>query len=320
MVGNPSDYNYTWIPNIGTPNTIGNQRNDLPFGGYQVIIQSTTVNTCIDSTYLLIENMDGPDADDVMTTPATCHLADGSATILPANFIYDWENGFTGNTRTDLTAGTHFVTITDPVDSTCQNALMIVIEEDNPLEATVSVNQLPDCGQSNGSVTIGVTGGSGNYSFSWAGGTDTNNTLASGMNTVTITDQAGAGCELVYDFVLTDNVPQGNVTITDTLEISCAGATDGGVAFTVVYDTGFNAPADTIITDGVQNYQNGNLPPGDYCIVITDAANCTAGGGCFTVEETTPLVLDFTVIPDCNMGGSIDLEVQGGTPLSLRLG
>ena len=314
VAGNASDYTYTWIPNIGTPSTIGNQRDDLPFGGYQINIQSTTVSTCLDSAFLLIENMDGPDASDLVTTPATCSAADGSTTILPANFIYDWENGFTGNTRSDLTAGTHFVTITDPADTTCQNAMMIVIEENNPLTASVTVNQLPDCGDSNGSVTITVAGGSGSYAYSWAGGTDTNNSLASGMNTVTITDLGGAGCELIYDFVLTDNVPQGNVMITDTLEISCAGATDGGIAFDVIYDAGFNAPADTIITDGVQTYANNNLPPGDYCIVITDAAGCTAGGACFTVVETTPLVLDFTVIPDCNMGGSIDLEVQGGTP------
>jgi len=83
---------------------------------------------------------------------------------------------------------------------------------------------------------------------------------------------------------------------------------------TVNYDMAFSGPADTIITNGFGEYQNGSLPAGDYCMIITDSNDCVAGSSCFTIESATTLELNFTVIPDCNMGGVIELDVQGGTP------
>jgi len=39
MVGNESDFTYSWLPNFGTPNATGNERVDLPAGNYVVIVR-----------------------------------------------------------------------------------------------------------------------------------------------------------------------------------------------------------------------------------------------------------------------------------------
>ena len=313
LYNDPANYTFTWSPNIGTPDSLGNGRTDLPFGGYEVTIQNNMNPLCSETVYLLIQNYDGPNAT-AMTSPATCASADGTATLMPDSLNFLWADNSTDSARNDLTAGVHFVTITNPATPNCPNAIMVTVGEENPLEAIATIDQAPDCGVSNGQVTLTVTGGSGNYNFSWDSGVATGTNLPSGMHTVTITDTAGDGCELVYNFVLTDNVPAATVVITDTIETSCTGVADGEILFTINYDMAFATPADTIITNGFEEFENGSLPAGDYCMIITDANGCVAGEGCFTIESAETLELNFTVIPDCNMGGVIELEVQGGTP------
>ena len=268
---------------------------------------------CTEIVNVLIQNSDGPSAT-ALTTPATCLLANGTATLSPDSLNFLWEDNSTDSSRNDLTAGIHFVTVTDPANPNCPNAIMITIDEINPLDASLTINQAPDCGDSNGSATINVTGGSGTYSFSWDTGVATGTNLSSGFYSVTITDLDSTGCELVYDFILTDNVPSANITIDSVSTTSCTGLADGQVDFTIEFDSAFVQPADTIITDGFEEFDNGNLPAGEYCIIISDANDCVAGEACFTIESAETLELNFTVIPDCNMGGVIELEVQGGTP------
>jgi len=181
-------------------------RDSLPFGGYTVLIQNISNPTCLDSVHLIIQNLDGPDAT-AMTTAASCGQADGTAILSPDTLNYIWEDNSTDIQRTDLTAGVYFVTVTNPAAPTCPNVILVTVDENNTLAATLTINQIPDCGISNGEATINVTGGSGNYSYSWDSGVATSTNLASGVYEVTITDLAAPDCELVYIFALTDNVP-----------------------------------------------------------------------------------------------------------------
>ncbi|MFT6320218.1 MAG: gliding motility-associated-like protein, partial [Granulosicoccus sp.] len=313
LVDDPNNYTFTWNPDVGSPIGVGNVRMDLPFGGYEIAIQDNNSSTCTDTVYLIIQNSDGPIATGT-TTPATCILPNGSAILIPDTLDFLWEDNSTDAVRNDLTAGVHFVTITDPANPGCPNVIEVMIEEQNPLVASLTVNQAPDCGVANGSATINVTGGSGNYSYSWASGIDTAINLGSGFYSVTITDLDSTMCELVYDFVLADNVPAAVILITEVIGTSCIGVENGSVVFTVNFDPSFNAPADTIITNGFQNFENGNFAAGDYCLIISDSSGCVAGQSCFTIASTETLEINFTVNPDCDLGGTITSGIQGGTP------
>lgn len=312
---NPADYAFNWTPDLGTPQADGETRIDLPFGGYNIDIVSNADANCTTTTFALIENSDGPQAN-AFTTNATCNAPDGTATLTPLNFTYEWSNdGFVGSSRTDLTSGVYFVTITDSADPTCQNAIAVVIGEDNPLEATATIIDQPDCGVPNGSASIAVTGGSGTYTYTWPDGLmgDTRNDLAGGIYLVTIVDQDVTGCELPFIFIITDDVPQGDVTINEVNDISCFGLVDGGVEYDVVYDPLFTLPADTMISNGTSMFTNGALPAGSYCIQINDGNGCVAGGDCFTIEEPEPLMLQIATEPDCNGNGILAVSATGGT-------
>lgn len=313
LEGDESNYNYVWTPDLGTANAVGNARTGLPAGGYSVVISEVGDPSCSEVVEIVLTNSDGPTAI-ATTTPATCAASNGTATLTPANFNYQWQGSLgTGATQNSLTAGTYFVTVTHPAFPDCPGIIQVEIEEENDLAADVVVDIQPDCHFANGQVTVNATGGSGTYNYSFASGTNTQSGLAAGTHVVTITDASGSGCSIEVPFVLTNNVPAGTVTINNENSISCEGQNDGRVDFTVVYDPAFNAPADTIITDGDNVYENGNLPPGDYCIVIQDEGGCVAGGGCFTVEEPESIDLHFNVTPDCGTPGSIDLTINNGT-------
>ncbi|MEL6868073.1 MAG: SprB repeat-containing protein, partial [Bacteroidota bacterium] len=158
----------------------------------------------------------------------------------------------------------------------------------------------------------------GDYSYAWPDGliTTTANRagLAAGVYSVTITDNASAAaCELVYLFALNNDAPLVDVAIQDTLHLSCFGGNDGGVNASVLYGLGYNFPADTLITDGTNNYSNGFLEAGDYCLLIRDANGCINGSACFNLTAPDSLGLHFVVTPSCDLDGTIDLTVSGGT-------
>ena len=64
LMGNESDYTFTWIPDFGTPTSIiDNARNDLPTGDYIVIMNYQGQADCEDKVELTIE-------DDCTTPPS----------------------------------------------------------------------------------------------------------------------------------------------------------------------------------------------------------------------------------------------------------
>ncbi|MEM9919241.1 MAG: gliding motility-associated C-terminal domain-containing protein, partial [Bacteroidota bacterium] len=316
LLEDESNYQYNWTPDLGNIVGAGNSRIDLPFGAYQIEIIDLSDGSCRTSIEVALQNSDGPQAT-ATTTAATCRLADGTASLDPAGFTYDWPDGQAGAVRTDLQAGTYFVTLSDPSAADCPNVLEVLIEEDSPLTATTTVNTAPDCNQANGSVEIEVMGGSGDYTFEWGDGlvsTDSVRTgLAGGVHLVTITDNDPSGCQLTYTFALNNANPSATVTPIDTIDVRCPGGADGAYQYTVAYDPSFSGPADTIITNGIDTFPADALPAGTYCLMIVDANNCIAGSSCFDIAEPDSILLHFVLTPACNSDATIDLSVIGGT-------
>ncbi len=313
ITGTASDYSYNWTPDVGTAIGAGETRTNLPFGGYEVQIVSNEDANCTTDAFVFISNEDGPMAN-VSSTPATCNAADGTASLTPANYNYTWADGNTNASRTDLGSGVYFVTFSDPAETDCQNVIMVLVQEDNPLEAVANISDQPDCGSSNGVAEVIPSGGSGNYSYLWTDGSTNpfRNDLASGVHAVTITDN-DLGCDLPFLFVLIDDVPPSTFTIDQINNISCNGLSDGGVDFSIVYDAAFTAEADTILTDGFSTYVNGELSAGTYCFEIRDGNDCVSGGDCFTITEPDELFAMIETSPDCGGTGSFAVTPVGGT-------
>ncbi len=313
LVGAESDFSYQWTPDVSNSNVGEN----LTSGVYTVVIRNNSSPDCpaITETFS-VANSNGPMVEIISTTPATCNQANGTATISPFGLVYTWCNGETGNNATALMAGECFVTVTDTINN-CTDVITVFIDTNNPLNAEIQIENQPDCNQANGAITAIGSNGSTNYSYAWMDGfTDASRTnLPAGLYTVTVTDNGPTGCTRVASTVLTDNVPQANIIFNSPVTTTCVGADDGMADFDVMTEPGFAQPAFVTITDIAGNTAtNGNLAPGDYCIVVTDLNGCLAGGTCFTVSEIPQIDLDVAVLPEgCSPDGSITLtDVRGG--------
>ena len=212
MVGNPFDYNYVWVPNVSsTLNATG-----LAAGTYEITVSHKDDASCNIVMTGVVGNIDAPSAT-ATATAANCDLNNGTATLLPANLNYSWYDGSTASTRNDLAAGTYGVTVYD-TDANCFNVVDVTIDDNNPLVAEPVLIVQPSCGDSNGSVTIDVTGGSGSYTYSWGAG-PTRDQLTAGSYNITVTDTQN-GCQDEVHFVLVDNVAGANVIANDVSAVS----------------------------------------------------------------------------------------------------
>ncbi|MEM9920414.1 MAG: SprB repeat-containing protein, partial [Bacteroidota bacterium] len=313
VAGDPNAFEYSWSPNVS--NTF--EANNIGPGTYSVTITDPKDPTvCNLVEVFTVGTVDGPQVEIVQTTPATCKESNGTATLSPMNFQYDWCNGATGFNVTNLAAGECQVTVTDPATG-CISVIEVVIDEVNPLTGTAQVDTKPDCGLSNGSVTILPAGGSNNYSYAWSDGGSgaTRNDLASGAYEVTIVDQGPTGCETIVPFVLTDDVPGADVEVEAVVFTTCPNETDATAVFTVTPSAGFSGTPVVTIEDAAGNvYTNGKLGPGIYFIIVRDANNCLAGGASFEVREPSQLDVDVAIIAkSCLENGSISLDISGGT-------
>ncbi len=308
-----ADYTFEWTPNAGVFGDSASIRTDLPPGDYEVLVQKGSDPDCAFGLNITIQNEDTLLAT-VATTPSVCNEPPtGTVTLFPAGYVYTWSDGFVGSTRDSLFASVYEIGFIDPNNPNCIGNILATVEEINSLTTELLVNTLPGCGLANGSVTINVNGGSGDYSYSWDSETDTNNGLAAGEYQVEIIDEA-VGCLLVVHFSLEEpEASEALVTITDTMQASCIGTMDGAIQFTVEAAEGFNFPMDTLIISGEDEFENGALPEGNYCLEIRDANDCIAGQACFTIQSSEPIHLSFETTKACADTGTIDLSILGGT-------
>ena len=92
------------------------------------------------------------------------------------------------------------------------------------------------------------------------------------------------GCTTEVNLFLTENTAEANVDLAP-LELACFDGTNGTIAYTIDYDPGFVYPStETIVNEFGAPVENGDLSIGSYCIIITDANGCVAGGTCFRCD------------------------------------
>ena len=307
LEGDVGDYIYNWNPNVSN----SNEAISLPAGTYTVQIQSIG-EPCEVETTIIVANTDINYSINAQTTEASCGLANGSATLSPPTYLYDWSDGGNGAIRNELLAGTYQVTVSE-AGNNCFDILEVNIDENSTLSATANILSEPTCGLNNGNVRLTVSGGSGSYDYSW-GGSNQRNDLAAGNYNVIISDSQ-SGCNTALNFSLSNNVVGANINLTNQVFITCAGAADGNVTYSVDYEPGFLQPARVEILDNNgTSHTNGNLSAGNYCVVVYDGNDCIAEQTCFVVLEPLPVRASVDVInAGCSEGGSVTVNVNGGS-------
>lgn len=244
------------------------------------------------------------------------------ATVTGGSGDYDaaWDTGAT-STCIDVTeSGDYCVTITD--SNGCTETMCITIDAFSQIELT-SATEATTCGECNGSITLGITGGQGNYSIDWTGaGTVDDNivqtNLCNGTYDVTVSDNGGCSTSLTIEVEEGPN-PFIQAIATNPL---CYGSNDGSITAVLSNGNGEIAFSWTYNDDP---YEGGldleDLAPGVYEISWSDEANCT-GSQSYTLTEPEELIIEaelslyeggFNVSVNGGSDGAIDLTVEGGT-------
>ncbi|KAF2325774.1 SprB repeat-containing protein, partial [Flavobacterium daemonense] len=167
VTGGTGAYSYSWSPSGGTSATaIG-----LAAGKYTVTI--TDANLCTTTQSFTITEPDALVATADSQTNIACHGdKTGSATVGVTGgtgaYSYSWSpSGGISATATGLGAGKYTVTVTDA--NLCTTTQSFTITEPDALVASADAQTNIAChGDKTGSATVGVTGGTGAYSYSWS--------------------------------------------------------------------------------------------------------------------------------------------------------
>jgi trimeric autotransporter adhesin len=240
------------------------------------------------------------------TGSATVTASGGSGTL-----SYAWSSGGTTSTETGLVAGTYTCTITDSLS--CVTTQTVTITEPAALViATTSLNA-PLCnGDSTGSITISISGGTPGYTIAWSSGGNglTESNLTAGVYTATVTDTNG--CVITY----TDTLVEPPVIISTLVFINnptTCGGTDGIIDISV---SGGNPSYSFLWSNGPTTEDISGLAAGVYTCVTTDNSGCTSTIT-VTLSDPNPPVLTFSITPSviCESDASITLTASpaGGT-------
>ena len=213
---------------------------------------------------------------------------------------------------TDLLPGSYDVALID--GNGCIENLTIDIGQIGGLSPEVIGVFAVDCaGNENGIIQVNATGGSGSFTFSIDGESNTNGNfsgLAGGEYEVEIND--GSVCSAM----ITLEVPEPEMIELEEVNnemVTCHGGSDGAIA--VMLDGGV-APYEYNL-DGEQNSTGlfDGLLAGAYSMEILDNNNCPFTYD-FTIDEPDPLTAEDDIIDVActgNNDGSVEIIADGGT-------
>ncbi len=307
--GGTMPYFYDW--NTGfTTLSISN----LSIGTYQVTI--TDNSTCTTTASFLLTEPDSLMVSVSQSANPSCNgLSDGTASVTTIGgtspYSYLWSNGQTTATVSNLTAGSHSITVSDT--NNCTEVITINTTAPIVLTASVSNTDSLSCtGLNDGSIQTTVSGGTPPYSYSWSNGASSANItgLTAGSYQATISDNNG--CTTTLQATVFEPI-QLSATATTLDSVSCFGLADGQAVlnvtggtfpYTYLWDSGHNGPLATSLTSGT------------HTATVTDFNGCTATTQTIVYELPGVGITSITADSVSCFGGQdgmISTTVSGGT-------
>jgi len=267
VTGN-SPFTYSWIPSGGNSAT----ENNLGAGNYSVEV--TDDNGCVTTESVTI-NEPTEISLTMSSTNTDCSIDNGIATVSASggtgSYTYLWSpTGGTTSSISNLSAGTYIVTVED--QNGCQKTDTVEIETVNgPVITVDSIEQVSCQGDSDGSISITVTGGNPGYNYSWTpsgGSSAVANNLTAGQYQVTVTDNAG--CSTTEDFTLNEPTP---ISLNEVVSNANCGQSNGSIQLNA---TGGTGQLTYDWSDGSLSGSDVNgLTSGTYSVEVTDENGCS---------------------------------------------
>ncbi|MFD2602072.1 T9SS type B sorting domain-containing protein [Flavobacterium suzhouense] len=300
---------------------------NLTPGNYTITVKNTAGCTSQTGTITINTTPSAPAIATVTTAHPTCLLPTGSITVtapIAAGTTYSID-GITyqsGTTFTNLTPGSYTITVKNAAGCTSVTSpININTAPGAPATATTTQTQ-PTCSTTTGSITI-ISPLATDLTYSIDGITYQTGTAFTNLipGTYTVTVKNAAGCTSVTTPITINVAPDAPaVANTTTVQPDCITPTGSIIVNTPV------AADLTYSIDGI-TYQTGvtftNLAPGNYTIVVKNAAGCTSETATIsinTVPNAPELPTVTTVQPSCAQPiGSIIVNTPVGADLTYSI-
>lgn len=318
-LGGTAPFTYQWYREDNGIKTLVGNTNPVGVGNGTYSVVVTDANGC-----MVGSNLAGTQPNlvyvkspvsftyDLITTPANC--TNGSIVIEniaggKQPFSFQWSNGATSQSLTNLMSGNFQMTITD-----ADGCYDVEYEAYVPQAYDIPVNITstpPTCSNNDGSAIAFVSGGKAPYTYNWSNGASTQqiDQLVSGSYLLNVTDADGCFgsgyaflapispviVSIEYNKASSCSQPTGSA------KISVSGGTP---PYTISWNT-FPQQSGALLQ---------NVPSGVYNFTVHDDAGCIRTGNVMIAPESV-LSAGLSVSgADCNASnGSISLSVTGGT-------
>ncbi|RZS93569.1 SprB repeat-containing protein [Aquimarina brevivitae] len=217
-------------------------------------------------------------------------------------------------------AGSYTFVVIDANGNTA--SLATVVSQPSQLVVNHSVNNVLCHGDKTGAIDLAVSGGTGNYTYTWSTGATTQDISNLGNGNYSVTVKDGNQCQKTLNFTITQ--PSNPIRITNSTIVSATGfgLTNGSVEVSVTGGTppysydwfDINGTSYTSSTN-----QLVNIGAGKYQVRITDANNCSLQSAVYQVTQPDKLIIDEveeTPILCYGETGSIRVKPKGGVKIN----
>lgn len=302
VTGGTPSYNYLWSGGQVSPSL-----SNLASGAYQLTVSDQ--NGCYADSTIIVSNIGGPLATLTIGNNNCNGQSNGSITVNAtsgiAPYTYNWSNGASSSSISNLAAGNYTVTITDAAGCIAVRSGTI----NQPSELQVQTYHVDaSCGINNGQAGVLAAGGVGPYTYLWSTGSTQQQlqNLPHGVYSITVTD---ANSCFVDVNIVVDSLAPLDVTATIDAE-TCVGNNDGAINLNV--NSGV-APYTFTWSNGFATQNGTGLAPGNYNITVTDASGCVStlslmvpGASAITANASVIAIVCGT------KAGTIDITATGG--------
>ena len=283
----------------------------LSAGNYSVDI--TDANGCVGTQYFTITEP-APIVLSLTSVDAGCGSLFGEATVSPTGgtgaYSYLWNdaNAQTTSTATGLGTGNYSVMVTDA--NNCHASGSVDVNGGLPVTATISSTPAT-CLATDGSVTVVVSGGSGDFTYSWtpnvsAGASATG--LTAGVYDVVVTDNI-TGCVIPLSTIV-NNTSGITASISSSTDATCQNSEDGTAC--VVGSGGLLPYTYAWMPNGDTTNCVSNLSPGTYSVMVTDYTGCSAYASVTIGYANAAPVVDLGPDSVACIGTTVTLDAGAG--------
>jgi large repetitive protein len=298
--GGNGGFTYAWSPSTSTTTNA----TALAAGWHYVTV--TDLNGCFTIDSIQVTEPTGLTLTTTQINVGCFGQATGSATVIATGgvigngYTYQWDAA-TGNqisqTATNLPAGAYSVIVTDANGCT-QTISVNITQPASGVDITaISTTQVSCFGGSNGTATVQVTGGAGNYTYNWTPTGQTTQTatgLAIGTYIVIVTDINGC---FDIDSATIDQPSPITTIFTNVTGSSCHQGNDGTATIAASGGIPIGTNGYTYLWNTIPQQQGAtatNLIGGQtYTVIITDANGCSTNNQ-VTIPQPDPVTLTTT--------------------------